>query len=117
MRAVHGARDLAPVRRDDGLVNDQERGARVRDRDPGSALYGLGLAVPNCNGLRWELPEPICRVDRDGGELALELGRVDGAKLVAAGRAVFEIRGEDRLAEQGSDIVEEGLLLLRTDGV
>ena len=115
--AVHGARDLAPVRRDDGRVDDEERGPRVGDRGPGPALHGLGRAAADGDLLRRELPEAVLRVDRHGGELALELGGVDVAKLVASGGAVFEVGGEDGRAERGGEVVEEGLLRLRADGV
>ena len=47
----------------------------------------------------------------------MELGGVDVAELVAAGGAVFEVRGEDGRTERGGEIVEEGLLRLRADGV
>ena len=117
LRVVRRPGDLAPVCGDNGRVDDQERGACVCDRDPGPALHGLRLGIPDRDGLRGELPEAVLRVDRNGGETALELGGVDGAELVAAGGAVFEVCGKDRLAEQGADIVEEGLLRGGADGV
>jgi hypothetical protein len=117
LRAVHGAGNLAPVGGDDGGVDDQERGSRVGDRGPRAAGHGLGLRVADGNLRGREFPEATLQVDGHGGQAAGELGRVDNAELVAAGRAVFEVRGEDGAAQVGRDVGEEGFLLLGPDGV
>jgi hypothetical protein len=117
LRAVHGAGNLAPVSGDDGGVDDQERGSRVGDRGPGAAGHGLGRRVADGDLRGREFPEAALRVDGHGGQAAGELGRVDNAELIAANRAMFKVRGEDRAAQVGRDVGEEGLLLLGPDGV
>jgi hypothetical protein len=108
---------LAPVGRDDGGVDDQERGSRVGDRGPGAAGHGLGLRVADGDLRRREFPEAALRVDGHGGQAAGELGRVDNTKLVAANRAMFKVRGKDGAAQVRRNVSEEGLLLLGPDGV
>lgn len=63
------------------------------------------------------MPEAGGGVDGDGGELALELGRVDVAEFIGASCAVLEVRGEDGAAEERADVGEEGVLLCGADGV
>lgn len=117
LRVVDGAGDLAPVRRDDGWVDDHEARACVRDRDPRATGDGLRRGITDRDLRAGEFPEAVARVDGNGGKLPGELGRVDRAELVATGRAVFEIRGEDGLREERGDVAKEGLLLVGADSV
>jgi hypothetical protein len=77
----------------------------------------LGLRVADGDLRGRKFPEAVLQVDGHGGQAAGELGIVDDAELVAASRAVFEVRGEDGAAQVGCDVGEEGLLLLGPDGV
>ena len=114
--AVKGAVDLGVVARDEGVIDQQERSARVRDRRVGLGVL-LHVAAANGKAVRGKLPKAGGGVDRGVGDGAGELGGVDGAELVGAGGGVLEVGGEDGLGEGGADVVEEGLLLRRFDGV
>ena len=108
---------MTPVGGDDGGVGDQKRGSCVGNGDSGAARHCLGLRVADGDLRGREFPKTVPRVDGHGGQAAGELGRVDDAELIAASRAMFEVRGEDGAAQVGRDVGEEGLLLLGPDGV
>ncbi len=110
------ARDLAPVGLDDGVVGQDQGGARV---DDGGGGVGVRLRFPFADGeaFGFDLPEPAGGVDGGVGDGALELGRVDFPELVAPDLVVPEVGGEDGQVEAGHDVFEKGLLLLRFDGV
>ena len=56
-------------------------------------------------------------VDGGVGDVAGVLGGVDVAEVVATGRALLEIGGEERSVKAGLGVGEEGLGLIRGDGV
>lgn len=115
VRVVLGALDLAVVGLRDGVVDEHERGAGVGDGGA-RARVPLLLAV-DAEAVRRELPEALGGVDGDVGERAGVLGTVDVAELVGSGGGVLQVGGEDGLGQGGHDVVEEGLLLGRLDGV
>lgn len=109
-------RNLAPVRANDGVVDEHERGPRVRDGGAG-VLVPLHGAIADGVALRGELPETLRRVDGDVVDLTVELRRVDAAELVGADSGVAQVSREDGLREAGLDVVEEGFLGGGLDGV
>lgn len=110
------ALNLGVVGRDSFRVGQDERRARVGDA-LAARRRGLRLSAVDGEALAAELPEALCRVDGDPGQLALELGPVDGAKRVGAGRVLPQVGREDGLGEVGLDVFEKRLLLLGLDRV
>lgn len=116
LRIVPGALDLAPIRPGDGIVDEQERGARVGNGGAGvGVLQGGGVADGEGGGGKG--PEAAGGVDGGVEERGAVLGGVDEAEFVGARRGVFEVGGEERGGEVVADGVEEGFLPGGLDGV
>jgi hypothetical protein len=76
---------------------------------------GAGRAVADGVAVRGELPEAIAVVDVGVGQRPGELGLVDEAEVVRAGRVILQADGEERGVQLGLDGVEEGGLRLGLD--
>ena len=85
--------------------------------DCAAAAPGGGGSGADAVAASGELPEALAAVDGDVGDGAGVLGAVDEAEVVAAGFALLQVDGEELLLERRLDGVEEGVLLLRADGV
>lgn len=83
-RVILCARDALVICRDDGVGQQHERRARVRD---GGVRGRGGRAAVGADGeaLGCELPEALRRVGGDEGDVARVLCRVEEAKVVVAG--------------------------------
>lgn len=115
-RRVGGGFDLREVVVDDVLVEVDERGARVGD-GRGADLACLLLAADGVGG-DVELPEAVGFVDGRVVDVAAVFGFVDHAEFVGALAAdLLEVGREDGKGEVGDQVLEEGLLGLRLDGV
>lgn len=109
------ALDLAPVSRGYRVVDEHERRAGVGDGRVGVRVLLLLTAQGVACGR--ELPEALGIIDLDIAERAGKLGTVDDSEIVRSGGAMPEVGGEDGQGEVGHDVIEEGLLLGRLDGV
>lgn len=112
--AVGGSRDLRVVGGDDVVWEEEKGGSRVGDgrdalRDGGSGADGVPA--------RGEAPEPLGVVDSGVGNVARVLAGVDVAEVVATELTLLQVGGEERRFEAGLGVGEEGLLLVRGDGV
>lgn len=101
-----GAVDLLVVGVDDGVGEEGEGGAGVGNAADGGAVHVGG-----------EAPESLAVVDIDVGDVAGVLGVVDDAEVVGAGGVVLEIGRPGGDVKVVGDVVEEGLLAVRGDGV
>ena len=111
---VGGSRDLGVVCGDDGVGEEEERGAGV-----GDGLEGRGYGAAGADGVAGggEAPESLAVVDGGVGDVAGVFGTVNVAEVVRAWFSLQKVGGEDGRVEEGLGVGEEGLLLVRGDGV
>ena len=112
--AVGGTLDLSVIGGDDVVGEEQERGARVGDGGDGFRHGGRGADLVAAAG---EAPEPLRVVDGGVGDVARVLAVVDVAEVVTTRGALLQVGGEERAVEATLGVGEEGLLLIRLDGV
>ena len=112
--AVGRSRDLRVVVRDE-VVGQEEKGSSGVG-DGGEAFADCGSRanrVPaSCEG-----PEALRVVHSRVGDLASILARVNIAEVVASGRTLLQVCGEEWGVEAGLGVGEEGLCLVGLDGV
>ena len=90
---VFRASNAFVVRSHDGVVDEEERGARVCDRVEGVRVR---VGVADRVAGRGEGPEALAAVDGDVLDVPRVRGVVDGAEAVGAWGALLEIDGEER---------------------
>lgn len=103
-----GAADGFVVCGYDGVVDEQQGGARVGDGVDAVAVDGA-VAYGVARGSKG--PKALGTVDGNVGDVAGVCAVVDGAKAVGARLALLQVDGEKRGREAGFDIVEKGELL------
>lgn len=112
---VGGAADLGVVCVDDSGVDEHKGRSGVGNRL--ATKGGHWCIASNGKGVGAELPETLRGVYSRPSQGAVELGGVDGAKLVLARSGMLQIGREDGLGKRGDGVVEEGLLLRGLHGV
>ena len=108
------ARNLSVVRADEGGGGVDEGGAGVSDGVDGGRDEAAGAHGVAGTG---ELPEAVGGVDRHVGDGAGVLRGVEEAEVVGAWSALLQVDSDNRRRKRGLDVVEEGLLGRRADGV
>ena len=111
---VDGAVDCRVISVDNGVWDQEERGACVGDcgdrfRRGGAAADGVAA--------RGEAPEALGIVDGRVGDVAGIGAGIDVAEVVGSWGALLEIGSEEWSVEAGFCVGEKGLLLVRSDGV
>ena len=106
--------DLGVVCGDDGVGEEKEGGAGV-----GDSRGGRGYGAAGANGVAGggKAPESLAIVNSGVGDVAGVLGVVNVAEVVGAWFALQKVGGEEGRIEEGFGVGEEGLLLVRSDGV
>lgn len=112
--AVGGSGDLGVVGGDEVVWEEEKGCSGVGDggdalRDGGSRADGVPAGC--------EAPETLGVVHGGVGDAAGVLAGVDVAEVVATGGSLLQVGGEERGFEAGLGVGEEGLLLVRGDGV
>lgn len=110
---INGAADLCVVGRNNGIVDEDERGASVKDTvDRTASSRG-----PDAVSRGGEAPETAAVVHVDVGYGSSVLAGVDEPKVVSTGRMVLEGNSKEGLGELALNTVEPGLLLDRLNSV
>ena len=112
--AIGGTLDVAPVVRNDGVVDKDERGSGVGD---GLDRRGRGGAGANGVAVGSVAPESLTAVDIGVADIAGMFAVVNVSEVVVAGLTLLKVGGEQRGVEVGLGVVEESLLRGRLDGV
>ena len=112
--AVGGSRDFSVVGGDE-VIWEKEKGCSGVG-DGGDALADWGSRANGVPAAR-EAPETLRVVHGGVGDVASVLAGVDVAKVVATGRTLLQVGGEEWGVEAGLGVGEEGLLLVGLDRV